>query len=130
MDAPVVYFVRFWIKPGGERKVLDWLDGGHMQNVVQQPGFLWARRYELSEADDEGWTAHAMVYGLQSQFVADRSVPADDRCERLPFDHLDHIRRQVGGIEQIVLRRRRIQRVRAGMGIAASGEVVGFQQIL
>ena len=78
MDAPVVYFVRFWIKPGGERKVLDWLDGGHMQNVVQQPGFLWARRYELSEADEEGWTAHAMVYGLQSQDDLDRFFTSDE----------------------------------------------------
>lgn len=66
MEAPAVYLVRFWIRPGGEARVLDWLDNGHLVDVVKQPGFLWARRYRLVEPDDEGWPAHSMIYGLES----------------------------------------------------------------
>lgn len=66
MDAPAVYLVRFWIKPGGEKTVLEWLDGSHLKDVVEQPGFRWARRFQLVEPDAEGWSAHCMVYGLDS----------------------------------------------------------------
>lgn len=65
-EANTVYMVRFWIKPGGEDKVLDWLDNGHIADVVSQPGFLWARRYRLEGEDADGWAAHAMIYGLES----------------------------------------------------------------
>ena len=66
MDAPAIYLVKFWVKPGGEARVFDWLDKGHLADVVQQPGFLWTRRYRLVEPDDEGWPAFAMVYGVES----------------------------------------------------------------
>ncbi len=66
MDAPAIYIVKFWIKPGEEKRVFDWLDGGHLQDVVAQPGFLWARRYNLVEPDAEGWPAFAMIYGVES----------------------------------------------------------------
>lgn len=66
MNAPVVYIVKFWVKPGGEKKVFDWLDGGHLQDVVAQPGFLWASRYKLVEPDKDGWAAYAMIYGAKS----------------------------------------------------------------
>lgn len=66
MNAPAVYLVRFWVKPGGEKKVFAWLDGGHLQEVVAQPGFLWARRYKLAEPDKEGWAGYAMIYGVKS----------------------------------------------------------------
>ncbi len=65
-EANAVYMVRFWIKPGGEEKVLDWLDTSHIADVVGQPGFLWARRFRLEGTDDDGWAAHAMIYGLES----------------------------------------------------------------
>lgn len=66
MEAPAIYMVKFWVKPGGEKRVFDWLDGGHLQDVVAQPGFLWARRYDLVEPDAEGWPAYAMIYGVES----------------------------------------------------------------
>jgi Domain of unknown function (DUF4286) len=66
VDAPAVYLVRFWIQPGHEQKVLDWLDGGHIADVIKQPGFLWARRFKLETPDDDGWPAHAMIYGIES----------------------------------------------------------------
>jgi hypothetical protein len=66
MKAPAVYLVRFWVKPGGEKKLFDWLDGTHLKDVVGQPGFLWAQRYKLVEPDKDGWAAYAMIYGVES----------------------------------------------------------------
>lgn len=66
MNAQAVYLVNFWIKPGSEQKVLEWLDGGHIADVVKQPGFLWARRFALEQPSDEGWPAFSMVYGVES----------------------------------------------------------------
>jgi hypothetical protein len=40
MDAPYFYIVKFWVHPDGHKSVLDWLDRGHMAEVVAQPGFL------------------------------------------------------------------------------------------
>jgi hypothetical protein len=66
MNAQAVYLVKFWVKPGGEKKVFGWLDGGHLKDVLAQPGFLWARRYKLVEPDKDGWPAYAMIYAVQS----------------------------------------------------------------
>ncbi len=66
MNQPIVYPVKFWVKPGGQKKVFEWLDGGHLQDVVAQPGFLWASRYKLTEPDKDGWPAYAMIYGVKS----------------------------------------------------------------
>jgi len=66
MDSQAVYLVNFWIRPGSESKVLKWLDGGHIADVVKQPGFLWARRFALEQPNDEGWPAFSMVYGVES----------------------------------------------------------------
>jgi hypothetical protein len=66
VNAPVVYLVKFWVKPGGEKQVFGWLDGAHLKDVVSQPGFLWARRYKLAEPDKDGWPGYAMIYGVKS----------------------------------------------------------------
>jgi hypothetical protein len=65
MDAKAIYLVKFWVKPGSEEKVFTWLDGGHLKDVVAQPGFLWARRYRM-EDDKDGWRAYAIIYGVES----------------------------------------------------------------
>ena len=33
--------VRFWVAPEAEAQVRAWLEGGHVAEVVSQPGFLW-----------------------------------------------------------------------------------------
>ena len=66
MDAPVIFIVRFWIKPGSQDTVLAWLDGGHIAEVVGEPGFLWARRYRLDSEGEDGWPAYSLIYGLTS----------------------------------------------------------------
>ncbi len=64
--AGAMLLVRFWIKPGHEAKVLDWLDGGHTEDVVSQPGFLTARRVELAAKDDDGWRGYASIYEVET----------------------------------------------------------------
>ena len=84
--APAAYLVRFWVKPGGEERLFAWLDGGHLQDVIDQPGFLWAHRYKLDLRNDEGWQGYAIVYGVKSikalqAYFASASYP-DDLIER------------------------------------------------
>ena len=50
-DARFFLVVRFWIAPGGDAQVMRWLEGGHMAEVLRQPGFLWTRRLKLAEEE-------------------------------------------------------------------------------
>ncbi len=66
MKAPAVYFVRFWVNPSESKKVFDYLDQVHLKDVVSQPGFLWARRYKLTQTSSEGWPGYQMIYAVES----------------------------------------------------------------
>src|SRR2546423_399032 len=76
--------------PGGEAQVLRWLEGGHMAEVLRQPGFVWAKRLRIAEPDATGWSAHAMLYGIESRqhydgYMANQSLHARFNKEREPF---------------------------------------------
>ena len=43
MKASVLYLVRFRISPSEGGPFLNWLEGGHIAEVIQEPGFIWAR---------------------------------------------------------------------------------------
>lgn len=60
-DAKFFLVVRFWIAPEAEAQVMRWLDGGHVAEVLKQPGCLWCRRLK---PDDGGY---AMIYGIESR---------------------------------------------------------------
>ena len=49
------------------KALLAWLDGGHIAEVVSQPGFRWAKRYRLEQDAEDGWHAYAMIYGVDSK---------------------------------------------------------------
>ena len=66
MKASVLYMVRFWVSPEEGKPFLDWLNGGHIAEVVREPGFLWARQYQLEGLDENGWRAHITVYGVDT----------------------------------------------------------------
>lgn len=66
MKASVFYIVKFWVSPEGEKRFLDWLDGGHIAKVIGEPGFLWARRCRLEKPDEAGWVGHINFYGIDS----------------------------------------------------------------
>ena len=103
MDAPVLYIVKFWIHPEGGQRVLDWLDGGHIAEAVELPGFLWSRRCKLEETDDQGWPAYVMIYGLESRAALEAYFqnPIRDKFakEAEPFAHLMRAERSWGEVD-------------------------------
>lgn len=79
--APVLYFVRAWVSPDGGQRYLDWLESKHMAEVIREPGFLWARKVALEQADDAGWAAHLLIYALATRADLDAYLasPARER---------------------------------------------------
>jgi hypothetical protein len=65
-DTGFFYIVRWWVAPTAEARLLEWMKGGHIAEVVAQPGMRWARCIKLNEVDALGWPAYANVYGLDS----------------------------------------------------------------
>jgi len=103
-DAKCFLVVRFWIAPGGEPQVLQWLESGHMAEVVRQPGFLWCKRLRLAEKDATGWSAHAMIYAIASrrhyeEYLANQELHARFNRERAPFASKLRIERFAGDVE-------------------------------
>ena len=103
-DAKFFLVVRFWIAPGGEEPVMRWLEGGHMAEVVRQPGFLWCKRLKIAEKDESGWSAHAMLYGIESRahferYSANRELHARFNREREPFAAKLRIERFAGEVD-------------------------------
>ena len=103
-DAKFFLVVRFWIAPGGEEQVLGWLQGGHIAEVLRQPGFLWLRRLKLAEPDATGWSGHAMIYGIDSRAAYDRymangALHAKFKKERAPLEAKMRIDRFAGEVD-------------------------------
>ncbi len=102
MDAPFLYIVRWWVDPAAERRLLAWMRGGHMNEVVAQPGFLWARCVEIDEVDALGWRAYQNIYGLESRAALEAYFknPIHDKFarERAPFDAALRTERSTGPV--------------------------------
>jgi hypothetical protein len=103
-DAQFFLVVRFWIAPGGESQVMKWLEGGHMKEVLHQSGFLWARRLRIAETDATGWSAHALIYGIDSRasyerYMANGELHAKFARERQPFAAKLRIERFAGDVD-------------------------------
>ena len=103
MDAPFLYIVRFWVSPAGLATVMGWLENGHMAEVVRQPGFLWVRRVRLAADASDGWSAHMMIYGLESEAALQAyfasPAPAKFALERKPFEHHLRMERDWGKVD-------------------------------
>ena len=105
MKEPAFFLVvRFWIAPGGEAQVMRWLEGGHLAEVVRQPGFIWVKRLHMAETDATGWSAHAMIYGIESkahydQYMANHALHAKFSKEREPFAAKLRIERFAGEVD-------------------------------
>ena len=96
--------VRFWIAPQAEAQVMQWLDGGHIAEVLGQPGFLWCRRIRLAEKDANGWSGFTMVYGIRSQqdfdaYNRNKGLTEKFAKERAPFDKHLKIDRFSGALD-------------------------------
>jgi len=103
-EAKFFLVVRFWIAPGGEPQVMRWLEGGHMAEVLHQPGFLWVRRLRIAEPDATCWSAHAMLYGIDSRasyerYLANQSLHTRFAREREPFATKLRIERFAGDVD-------------------------------
>ena len=103
-DAGFFLIVRFWIAPGGEQPVFGWLQGGHIAEVLRQPGFLWVRRLKIAETDATGWSAHAMIYGIDSRaayerYMANSALHEKFKKQRAPFEARMRIERFAGEVD-------------------------------
>jgi hypothetical protein len=103
-DARFFLVVRFWIAPGAEEPVMRWIEGGHIAEVMRQPGFIWVRRLRMAESDATGWSAHAMIYGIESkahydQYMANHPLHARFSKEREPFAARLRIERFAGKVD-------------------------------
>lgn len=91
--------VRFSIEAGHESSVLAWLDGGHVAEVLSQPGFLWCRRIKT----DSG--GYLMLYGIESRTAFERyernkELKAKFARERAPFEKHMRIERVTGEVDK------------------------------
>ena len=103
-EATFYLIVRFWIAPGGMQQVMRWLEGGHIAEVLRQPGFLSLRRLRIAEPDATGWSAHAMIYGIESRhhydyYMANKALHAKFEREREPFATKLRIERFAGEVD-------------------------------
>ncbi len=94
--------VRFWIAPEAEARVLAWLEGGHVTEVLSQPGFQWCRRLKVEARD--GWPGYAMLYGIESRAAFDayngnQALMAQFARERQPFASQLKIERFFGEVD-------------------------------
>lgn len=85
-EAKYFLVVRFAIEPQAEAKVLRWLEGGHVAEVLSQPGFLWCRRVKGAEKG-----AYAMIYGIESRrafdaYESNKELKNRFAAERAPFE--------------------------------------------
>lgn len=102
MEEKTVYIVQFWTKPDGGEKVIAWLNGMHLGDVVAQPGFIWARMFTMEQTDDDGWPAYMMMYGLESRqaledyFNSDAPIRYAKERQELGLDELLRVDRYIG----------------------------------
>jgi hypothetical protein len=103
-DPGFFLVVRFWVAPQAEREMIGWLDGGHVAEVLRQPGFLWCRRIRLAEKDASGWSGYTMIYGIASaadfaRYSANQALHEKFRRERAPFERELKIDRFFGPVD-------------------------------
>jgi hypothetical protein len=104
MEAPLVYCVKLWVSPeDGGARYLRWLEAKHMAEVIREPGFLWARRLRLAQADPAGWQGYLLVYGLASAAALDAYLASPARArfwqELVPFDPFHRAERFWGTVD-------------------------------
>jgi quinol monooxygenase YgiN len=101
-DPGFFLVVRFWVAPQAESALLGWLDGGHVAEVLRQPGFLWCKRIRLEKAAD-GWAGYSQIYAIESKaaFDAYNTSPVMERFkrERAPFEKHMRIDRFFGQVD-------------------------------
>lgn len=78
-SGKVIYTVTAWVPPEVEQEYLDWLDGGHIEEVIAQPGFVAARRVRLNQSNAEGALGLLTIYELHSAAALDAYLASETR---------------------------------------------------
>jgi hypothetical protein len=98
MNEPGFFMVvRVQVAAEAEAGLLGWLDGGHIAEVLRQPGFLWAKRIRVAKHE------YAMLYGIASKahfdaYEANAELKAKFARERAPFEKHMKIDRFAGPV--------------------------------
>jgi hypothetical protein len=98
MNANYFLVVRFSVEPHAEAQVLRWLDGGHVQELLGQDGFLWCKRIKIQQ------NAFVMLYGIESKaafeaYESNQALKEKFARERAPFEKHMKIERFAGELE-------------------------------
>jgi hypothetical protein len=98
-EANYFLVVRFSVEPHAKAQLMQWLDGGHVAEVLRQKGFLWCKRLRLGEHQ------FAMIYGIESRaafeaYEANAVLKAKFAKERAPFEKHMRIERLAGDVEK------------------------------
>lgn len=64
--GPIGYFVLSWVAPDSLPELLAWLTGGHVDEVLSQPGMLAADVTVLEEASSDGRIGVMCSYRVSS----------------------------------------------------------------
>jgi len=65
--APFLYYVMLDVHPKKGQPFLKWLSDKLILNVLEHPGFLWARRVALEESAEDGWKKLILVYAVNNR---------------------------------------------------------------
>lgn len=65
--TPFLYYILLDVDPKNGEPFMRWLSSKHIQEVANNPGFLWARRVPLDEPAEDGWKRLMIVYGINSR---------------------------------------------------------------
>ncbi len=102
-EAPYVYSVLVHVDPDRGGDYVAWLDNKHIADVVGFPGVLWARRFRLDEAADDGWDRYLVIYGFESRDVLARYQESElfqSFAEEIkPFEGLFRLQRFFGQVD-------------------------------
>jgi hypothetical protein len=98
-EARYFLALRFSVEPQAEAALMQWLDGGHVSEVLGQRGFLWCRRLRLGKHE------YSMVYGIESRaafeaYEANTALKAKFARERAPFEKHMRIERFCAEVEK------------------------------
>ena len=94
MNEPGFFLVvRFRVAPQAETQLLGWLDGGHVAEVVGQPGFLWCKRIRLERRRRREGTRRSTASPRRRTTTPTKQQPLIEKFsqERAPFEkHMKH----------------------------------------
>jgi len=85
----VLYMVTVDVSPANEAAWNNWHARHHMPDILQQPGFVGARKYVEPSPLTDGWSRYVIFYELESP-EAVNAYQQSEAAKRLRADHERH----------------------------------------